>query len=571
MLADGGFMIERLAKLLHPDGVEVGFDGPAAAAFAETQTALKAKSVTLFEGTLISGGKLARVDILRKQGHELHLIEVKAKSYDSREDEEAKANGKLNCFRKKNGEIYPEWQEYLADVAFQKLVLKELFPDYRVRAFLCMPDKSKTTNIDRLYSLFNLRREQQPGAAFKRIVVDFTGDVEQLREDNFLTQVAVDAEVEYLMETVKADAAKYLASLIPEVKRIVVPLTTACAGCEYRASDADSRDGFKQCWGPMADVTPNILDLYHAGDIGRFNGVTANDLIQSRKVNLLDVPEESLLKADGTFGERNKRQAIQVEHTRDNTEWVSEELAKELRSYKPPFHFIDFETSALAVPYHAGMRPYEQIAFQWSCHRLDTPKGKAVHTEWINVTDAFPNFEFAETLMKQIGTDGTVFMWATHENTILYCILEQMKQRRYRNDALEQWLKTVTTKGWLIDMNQLTLKHFFHPLMKGRTSIKKVVDALWKSDPALREEFPEYQKVEAGQFLSPYQALPPLTIQGEEVVVAEGTGAIRAYEAMMVGFEKNDKQVRLQWRDLLLQYCKLDTTSMLMVWRHWNR
>jgi hypothetical protein len=144
-----------------------------------------------------------------------------------------------------------------------------------------------------------------------------------------------------------------------------------------------------------------------------------------------------------------------------------------------------------------------------------------------------------------------------------------MDERRFQNKRLEQWLKTVTTKGWLVDMNQLTLKHYFHPLMRGRTSIKKVFDAIWKSNPGLRESFPEYQKEQNGEFLSPYEALPVLKIQGEEVVVAEGTGAMRAYEAMLYGLEKDDAEIREKWKRLLLQYCKLDTLSMVMVWQHW--
>jgi hypothetical protein len=46
----------------------------------------------------------------------------------------------------------------------------------------------------------------------------------------------------------------------------------------------------------------------------------------------------------------------------------------------------DNETTAIAVPYHAGMHPYEQVAFQWSCHRLDSPDSQLAHAEWINLT-----------------------------------------------------------------------------------------------------------------------------------------------------------------------------------------
>ena len=77
-------MVEAIAKLCYQEGIEIGFDkGPEESA-AETMRLLRThETVTLFEATLLSGQKLARVDILRKQGNAFELIEVKAKSVDT--------------------------------------------------------------------------------------------------------------------------------------------------------------------------------------------------------------------------------------------------------------------------------------------------------------------------------------------------------------------------------------------------------------------------------------------------------------------------------------------------------
>jgi hypothetical protein len=177
--------------------------------------------------------------------------------------------------------------------------------------------------------------------------------------------------------------------------------------------------------------------------------------------------------------------------------------------------------------------------------------------------------------MECVGDAGTVFMWAAHENTILAAILRQMADRQYRNPALAKWLKTMVRSGndpgRLVDLNQLTVRHYFHPLMKGRTSIKKVSDALWQTSPNLRSAFPQYIKEQDGKILSPYDALPPLQIGDRAVAVAEGTGAIRAYEAMVYGVERDDPKTKENWKRLLLQYCRLDTLSMVVIWRHWNQ
>ena len=376
------------------------------------------------------------------------------------------------------------------------------------------------------------------------------------------------------MPEVKKAVAVYLASLNLTLAKIPTPIRVACRNCEYRASDSDARDGFRECWGKLADIKPHLLDLYHVSDIGGRGGPIANGLIHEGKVSLFDMPKARLVKAKGEVGERNKRQIIQIDYTKKDVEWMSPELPDILRALRYPLHFIDFETAAIAVPYHAGMHPYEPVAFQWSCHRLEAPDGPLTHSEWINVEDVFPNFKFAESQMECVGNEGTVFMWATHENTILRDILRQMGEREYRNPKLVQWLKTMVRSsnnpGRLVDLNRITVGHYFHPLMKGRTSIKKVSDALWQTNPSLRKAFPEYVKEQDGMLLSPYDSLPPLKVGGELVAVAEGTGAVRAYEAMVYGVEKDDPETKQKWKRLLLQYCKLDTLSMVMVWRHWG-
>ena len=219
LLAEGGYMVEKMGKLLFAEGREIGFESASEVAAQETLRALAAENVTLFEGTLISGQKLARVDILIKRGNEFQLIEVKAKSYDGQEDAAAKAEGRPSLFwKKKGGGIGSEWQEYLEDVAFQVLVLRELFPKAIIRPFLLMPDKSKTTQIDQLHSFFQIRRTKKSGSKFTRLAVEFTGDVERLRADHFLSLVPVGVEVQELLPGVAEAAGKYVASLNPELR-----------------------------------------------------------------------------------------------------------------------------------------------------------------------------------------------------------------------------------------------------------------------------------------------------------------------------------------------------------------
>lgn len=74
--------------------------------------------------------------------------------------------------------------------------------------------------------------------------------------------------------------------------------------------------------------------------------------------------------------------------------------------------------------------------------------------------------------------------------------------------------------------------------------------------------------------LSPYATLPPIAmdgLDGLDEIVQEGTGAVLAYEEMLYGRGKRDPAVRANQRSLLLQYCKLDTMAMALIWEYWRR
>lgn len=549
LLAEGGYMIGAIATLLFPEAVAV-YESDHHQAVARTRELMQRENVILLEPAFESSGKFARPDILIKAGDDLTLIEVKAKSFDSSAD---------NPFWGRNG-LRADWRPYIEDVAFQALILHELYPHLALTCDLMMPDKARTTGVDNLHTLFTLDDAVELGG-YPRARFTFSGDVETLRREHFLTRVNVDEAVAAVLPEVSAAAQAFVASLNP-LRKIQASIQFKCKDCEYRLEDDAPLNGFRECWGALADPRPHILELYFGGAV---DGI--NDLIRAGKTSLHDVPESMLQTKKGALGARNIRQRIQLRHTRANTEWIDPALADELASHAYPLRFIDFETSGLAVPYHAGMRPFENVAFQWSCHTIAAPGAAPTHAEWINVEDAFPNFAFAATLRQHLGTGGTVFMWATHENTILSQIHAQLLQRG-GHPQLADWLAWMTDNR-MVDMNQLTLKHYFHPVMKGRTSIKKVLDAIWRDNPRLRAQFPEYVREENGVLLSPYQSLPPLSINGDAVAVQEGTGAIAAYQSMLYGRHRHDAGIKAQWRQLLLQYCKLDTAAMVMVYQHW--
>lgn len=115
----------------------------------------------------------------------------------------------------------------------------------------------------------------------------------------------------------------------------------------------------------------------------------------------------------------------------NNSIYVEKEaLKQEMEKWVFPLHFIDFETSTVALPFTAGRKPYEQVAFQFSHHKCNQDGSIEHHSQYINNTPGdFPNFHFSRALQAAIGNDiGTIFKFATHENTIINAIITQLEE-----------------------------------------------------------------------------------------------------------------------------------------------
>ncbi|MBD2316068.1 DUF2779 domain-containing protein [Phormidium tenue] len=590
ILADGNFIISKIAHLLYPEGIYISAnlnsDESIASAAQETIAYLQQENVTLFEPVFYASHKLARADILVKQGDRIEIIEIRSKGFDSNAHENLVKYRNLSLFRnKRTGNVGGEWRYIIEDVAYQVGILQEMLAEHlpdctaEIAPYLLVPDRAKTTAIDHLASYFQIQRLSTPRNSFSKmngIKVDFIGDIQELEKDQFLTKVSIETEVAELIEPTIASAQKYLDYLLERSSEIFAPISKSCKSCEYRASDRDPRDGFKECWGDLADVENHVLELYQMGRIGGHETPLVNEMIQQKQVSMFDVPLEEL--TDETY---SYRQLIQIEYTQKNKEWISEHLPQIVQQIEYPIHFIDFETSRMAIPYRAGMRPYEQVAFQWSCHTISEPDADPIQTEWLDLENTFPNFQFAESLMECLGDRGTILTWATHENSVLRDIYYQMQAYDYQNPQLQTWLANTAKlgskgKSHLVDMNALTLNHYFHPLMKGRTSLKCVLPAVWKTNPYLHKIpcFQEYYREVDGEILSPYDVLPQLQIGDRVQVVNEGAGAMLAYQDLMYGENRDrgmdNQAMRSQWKELLYQYCRLDTMAMVIIWKHWQ-
>lgn len=561
-LADGGFMVEAMAKLLFPDGREVDQWDEPMRAFQETRETLTGGDATLFEATVVHENLLTRVDILQRQGAALHVIEVKSSSFNSETDGP-------NPFRGKKGGIALEWREYLEDIAFQTVVLRRAFSELKVVPFLCIVDKAKSATENATFDDFRVRRSHGVGGLTKPSV-EYLGHADGLRKQHVLAILEVTSEVDEIITDVAAAAEEFAKTLTPNpIQKIGPTIGQKCKKCEFRTESSDRQaNGFQECWGPLAEVQPHVLDLFRVDALGGKSRDVVAEMVAKNTALLTEVP------SDAMQGAYEARQSLQIEYTKNNREFISDKLPAILTTHPYPLYFIDFECSRIAVPYHAGMRPYEISAFQWSCNTISRPSGEVKHAGWLNADEAFPNFEFVRTLKSQIGEEGTVYIWSSYEIFVLREIRQQMISYGLNEPELVAWLDRLTTKDnpRVVDLLNLAKDHYFHPLMGGSLSIKYALRAAWASNNKLRAHpvFAKYAKTdEHGRMLDPYASLPALPIGEKEEVVREGTGAMRVYQEMMFGLVKKDATRREAYRKLLLQYCELDTLAMVFLWMHW--
>lgn len=594
-LADGGFMVEFLAKARFADSVDLVELRDPAAAFERTKALLAGNErIAIFEAAANHGVYHVRTDILAKDGKVIRLIEVKSSSIDTQSEDEPDSDEEENdataAFFTKRAprRVTSRWLPYLQDLTFQTLVLEAAFPEYTVQPFLAVVDKSQVATVAETLGQFSLNKVQTgPADKRPRPEVSYAGQPAQLAASKLIAVLDAKEAVESLRGSVTETAAQ-MAQLLTATgatrkEPVLAELYRTCRDCEFRVEAAGKLSGFAVCWNRFPATTSHILDLHRVGQIGSGPKDPVPALLASGTASFLSLRSDQL----GTPGAWATRRLQQWEGTRSGKVWQAPELRKTLEAHAAspgyPLHFIDFEACNISLPHHAGLHPYERVTFQWSCHTVSAD-GVVSHEGWLNDQRAFPNFEFARTLRACIGNVGTVYVWSNYEQVTLRKVLEQLQAAESRglgdHDAsLVQWLESVLgpaddegkrrNSPRLRDLHDLAYAHYFHPAMKGRTSIKVVLPAIWQADERLRNHplFRNYVKMENGKVLDPYKALPTLPLGLDSVAVREGTGAIRIYQDLIFNQDVSNRENR---RELLWQYCQLDTAAMLMIWMHWQ-
>lgn len=549
--ADSGFMVEAIAHAVMRE----------------------ANPNVEFEFTLKHDRYQARADGWEMFDEQIILTEIKSSSVKS---------GDQRQFFTQKGEVESKSRLRLLDITFQVMVARLIFPKHKILPRLCLVNRTKRTSLEAIYSKIVFLDVE--GADQKKPRAVFSGDSRALAADHFLEFIDVNDVVNKLMDEVVQKSQDLIDFL--DGKQNYTPLIAPnpCKNCEYRDA-ALLPNGFDECWG-LPRIEPNFIDLYQGYQSNEQKEVVQLK-ISKRDFHLANLPPEAY-DTGKTYAAPRRNQ---VHVARSGKEFQDPQLQAKLRGLAFPLHFLDFEASQIPVPYLPGMKPYEQVAFQFSCHTVESPDSDELkHTQWLNLRDVYPNEEFIAELRKAIGDTGTVLVWSHYEASTLKSVRQQLIELDKADNSLLMWFQGLVgavgdknAQTRIVDMLKYSQEFYCHPSMNGSHSIKRVLDAIWSGASFLWSDpwFSQYYLADAENSpIDPYKTLgegsqslgldETADEEGADISgVTDGVGAMRAYQSLLYGLRRGDENYRNQLIEAMYKYCALDTAAMIMIWRYW--
>ena len=256
--------------------------------------------------------------------------------------------------------------------------------------------------------------------------------------DPILCEINVNDEMDLIMNTNPLNESRSFEETIRHYKdhykkdiKLFTEIGAHCKGCEFVTEDHENgaKSGFHECWQEQLQLPKEKIDQPKVYDVW-YN--PAKNALEEGRFFMKELSENDLnIRPEAGKMSRSERQWLQIEKQQNADEspyFDIKNLRDELHSWKFPLNFIDFETTAVAIPFVAGMHPYEQLAFQFS-HHIVYEDGTVEHfNEYLNTEiGAFPNFDFIRALKKSLSVnDGSIFRYHNHENTIVNVIYNQL-------------------------------------------------------------------------------------------------------------------------------------------------
>lgn len=259
------------------------------------------------------------------------------------------------------------------------------------------------------------------------------------------------------------------------------------------------------CWKGKKDA-----EIFTLAGLGKEGQV---DLFEKGIENFSDISSVEKL---------SKSQKIQI---KGEPVLKKDNIQKFLMQLEFPLWFLDFETVQNAVPKYKGVKPYQQIPFQYSLHKLEED-GTLSHSEFLAEPGIDPRESFTKSLFEMVGKKGSVVVYnATFEKMIIKQLRDWFPDKK---EEAQHLIKRV------IDlMTPFQKKDYYLPEMQGSHSIKAVLPALCKE------------------------------LSYENLAINNGQIAATAYNEL----QSSSDMFRIEEvKKNLIEYCKLDTFAMVKIY-----
>jgi len=272
-------------------------------------------------------------------------------------------------------------------------------------------------------------------------------------------------------------------------------------------------DAKNYCWKIQKQIPEySIFNIFNLGSKKQI------ELYSQGIKNIEDIPDNFIMTD-------NQSQAVQ-NYKSKQTFIDAKKIKEHIDTFTYPIYHLDFETFQQAIPKYNGLKPFEQIPFQYSLH-IEQINGELEHKEFLAEDGIDPREQIAKRLCEDIPDNVTVLAYnMSFEKGVIKRLASNFEGYTSQLLAINENMKDL--------MIPFQKKYYVTPNMKGSYSIKYVLPAL----------VPEMQEA--------YKKL---------IGVQNGSEAMNAFAKM----EKMEEKEKQQMRTALIEYCKLDTLAMVKI------
>ena len=289
-----------------------------------------------------------------------------------------------------------------------------------------------------------------------------------------------------------------------------------------RVSTLDDYHALEACFSPKdcgckAICHPDLPE-HNIYELFSRSRKTLIKLRDAGKLDLLDLPADLTLSGKAAV----YLSVYQGAPVRIDTEKIRNILS----SYEYPIYFLDYETTSDPIPQFEGITPYQRLATQYSLH-IAKADGTLEHVEYIFEGKECPLRFTVESMLDNIGTNGTVLAWnESFEKGVNADAAKSYPDLADRLLAVNDRVKDLGD----VFKNQYYMNRDFHCSW----SIKKVLPVMC----------PELS----------YKELP----------INHGDQATSEWNRMVS--DETSPSEKAEIKANLLRYCELDTFAMVRIW-----